>query len=240
MSVLRLNKALGYINSIKDTSQSICTEAEVEIGEGVVDLKVNGTPSVVSISYNGTALFSSLMPLFFKVSIGSNKIIINNIFRKEIPETLLSYDGNITVTHCLIISKDSSKISATIKNNQNLLLLNKSETNLEDNDEIFIEELPELRKRLTSSGMARRKINSSYTIGGSKASVYSKKESESVSTLIKEISTSQSVHKKITADKITASKQALNLNKAKSVQKISEENKIRYGDVQGNIKKYRK
>ena len=55
-------------------------------------------------------------------------ILITNLFRRNIPNTILEYSGDITIYSCQIMNFDGSKIRATINNNQNEQLLDKAKT----------------------------------------------------------------------------------------------------------------
>ena len=234
MSILAINKAIKDLNSRVKSKKRICTKAEIYSTDKVLSLKTNGVPSIISIAYNGRGLFKSLMPPFIKVIEGKNKIIINNLFRKAIPVNLISYEGDITISKCIIFSQDSSKLSATIFNNEDSLKLNKSDTNFEDDSNVLFEELPERKAKLSLSGLSRKKINKNLLNSPSNFPRYGQKEIEQFSTLIKEILPSISVK---TKDQLK-SKQALNITKtSEPISIIPKENKIKYGNIRGNLKK---
>ena len=243
MSIIKLNNALNKINNKKSMIREVCTSANINISEGIIELKTNGVPSIISISYSGTALFSSLIPIYFKVKTGKNKIIINNLFRKNIPENILSYQGNISITHCIIISCDSSKLSANITNSQNLALLNKSETNLEDDSLVLFEETPHVKQKLNISGIKGKIIPPSSFSPDGKLQKYGKKEVEEISSIITEIAPSISFSKE-DRDRIIKRPVILKESYRQQIDKLGgktpDGDKIRYGDVQGNFKKYRK
>ena len=243
MSILKINKAIRHLNNTIASDKEICTNAELDTSEGIIRLKTNGIPAIISISYSGKALFSSMMPIYLKVVIGKNKIVINNIFRKQIPENILSFTGDFTLTHCIIISQDASKLSANITNSQNLALLNKSETNLEDDTLVLFEETPPIKQKLNISGIVSRKINPSSFNSKGKVQKYGEKEVEEISSIITEIAPSL-LFSKEDRDRITKRPVILKESYRQQIDKLGgktpDGNKIRYGDVQGNFKKYRK
>ena len=200
MSIVKLNKALKKINNKSKSIRTICTKAELLVSEDTIRLKTNGVPFIVSIAYSGVGLFSSLMPLYIKVIEGNGKIIINNLFKKNIQERLLFYSGNPEIISCVITSQDGSKLSATINDIKKINLLNNSETNLEDDTLILFEEPKQQKAKLSSSGLAPKKISRSSFNSQGKVQKVGKKEIEEIANIITEISPSiTSVSKERTA-----------------------------------------
>ena len=139
MSIIKINESLKSLHKRYSSAKKIPNQAVISLSNGIAKLEINGIPAIISIQYEGTGTFTSLMSLFYKVQISKNKIIINNLFRKPIPEEIFTYSGNINLIRCIIINGDGSKLDANITNNQNLDKINISKTNLED-DTMVIQE----------------------------------------------------------------------------------------------------
>ena len=243
MSKIKLNKTLKRIINNKKLIRTICTNAEIDTTDGIIKLKTNGVPCLISIHYEGLASFTNMLPIYFKVISGTQKIIINNLFRRNVPETLFSYVGDIEIKGCVIISQDGSKLPTSIKNTKNLDFLNKSETNLDDDTLILFEEEADYNRPKTREyGVKPRKIYPSFNSQG-KVQKYGKKEVEEISSIITEIVPSLSFSKE-DRDRIPKKPVILKESYRQEIDKLGgktpEGDKIRYGDVQGNFKKYRK
>ena len=124
-----------------------------------------------------------------------------------------------------------------------LALLNKSETNLEDDTLVLFEETPPIKQKLNISGIVSRKINPSSFNSKGKVQKYGEKEVEEISSIITEIAPSL-LFSKEDRDRITKRPVILKESYRQQIDKLGgktpDGNKIRYGDVQGNFKKYRK
>ena len=233
MSKIKLNKALKKIIENKKSIKPICTEAEIDTGDGFIQLNTNGVPSLISIQFNGSVAFENMMPVYFKVISSPQRIIINNLFKKNVPKVLFSYIGEVEILNCSIISQDGSRIAVSVKNSNNLDLANKSKTNFEDDTMILFEEESLYKKpKIKQYGVAPRLIKPSFNSQG-KVQKYGKIEAENISSIITEVSPSIAPLPK---GKVSMPMSAKSLTKIKPIIK----DKVRYGDVQGNFKKYRK
>lgn len=187
MSLVKLNKALKKINNKKNLIRETCTSAELFISKNTIELRTNGMPLIVSIAHSGNGLFSSSMPVYIKLVEGNGKLIINNVFKKEMPEKILSFFGNPSISACVIFSQDGSKIKATINNMSKLSLIGSSKTNLEDENLILFEEPRERKIPIPISGISRKLISKSSFNSQGKVQKYGKREIEDISSLITEL-----------------------------------------------------
>ena len=77
MSLLKINKSLKSLHKRYSSVKKIPSHANISLSNGIIKFKINGTPAIISIQYEGTGGFASLMSLFYKVQINKNKIIIS-------------------------------------------------------------------------------------------------------------------------------------------------------------------
>ena len=60
------------------------TSAVISVGQSEIDLNIPGVPSVIEITYKGICNLGNLLPMTFKVNLLKNKIVIVNVFKKDI------------------------------------------------------------------------------------------------------------------------------------------------------------
>ena len=187
MSIVKLNKKLNNILKDKFQNIPIATSSTLSILDNKIEFEINGVPSNIIINYSGTGKFISKMPIDIKTRIGKSIILITNLFRRNIPNTILEYSGDITIYSCQIMNFDGSKIRATINNNQNEQLLDKAKTNLEDDTLILYDE-PKVKVRRSSSnsGLIKPTINPSAINEFGKIQKYGKIEKETLASAIRE------------------------------------------------------
>lgn len=184
MSFLKLNRTINKVNKnlLKDIAS--CSKAELSILDNNINLNINGIPSNVIINYSGTGVFKSKMPLDIKTLIGKKTIVITNLFKKEFPEIILEYSGDIIMYTCEITNFDGSKLRATIKNTQKEQNLNQSQTNLEDDTLILYDEPKSIVRRPIKTGLLKPKIDKSLVNKFSKIKKYGKTEAETIARTI--------------------------------------------------------
>ena len=108
-----------------------------------------------------------------------------NIFKKDIPEIILEYFGDIIIYSCEVTNFDGSKIRATINNNQQESLLNKSETNVEDDTLTLFEEPKQIKKRSSlNSGLIEPTIKSNSINTFGKIQKFGKIEKEDLINIV--------------------------------------------------------
>ena len=233
MSIIKINESLKSLHKRYSSAKKIPNQAVISLSNGIAKLEINGIPAIISIQYEGTGTFTSLMSLFYKVQISKNKIIINNLFRKPIPEEIFTYSGNINLIRCIIINGDGSKLDANITNNQNLDKINIS------NDTMLIQEQSKEYDIKTSySGLSRKKIKSGTFNQFGKTQKYGKKEVEELSSIITDIAPSLIKSKnvaiknkkmQIASDLELKKKELLIKEKRMSNKQMSEEEKKKLG-----------
>ena len=124
--------------------------------DNVIELDINGIPSLIMIQYSGAAYFSNLMDENdFRLSVSNNKVIIRNRYAKETPKEILSYSGNITILDCILFNYDSKSIIATIDNRHQENILSESKTNLEDENLILYDDGGVDTERIVRGGSGR-------------------------------------------------------------------------------------
>ena len=238
MSIIKINESLKSLHKRYSSAKKIPNQAVISLSNGIAKLEINGIPAIISIQYEGTGTFTSLMSLFYKVQISKNKIIINNLFRKPIPEEIFTYSGNINLIRCIIINGDGSKLDANITNNQNLDKINISKTNLEDDTMVIQEQSKEYDIKTSYSGLSRKKIKSGTFNQFGKTQKYGKKEVEELSSIITDIAPSLIKSKnvaiknkkmQIASDLELKKKELLIKEKRMSNKQMSEEEKKKLG-----------
>tara|TARA_Y100001938_G_scaffold103033_1_gene140690 strand:+ start:221 stop:814 length:594 start_codon:yes stop_codon:yes gene_type:complete len=184
---MKLYQTLNDIKSNKLKDVQTCSNSVLNILDNTIELDINGVPSNVLITYSGTGIFLSKMPIDIKVKVGKTTILISNIFKRNIPNVILEYSGDITINSCQVMNFDGSKIRATINNNQNEQLLNKAKTNMEDDTLILYDE-PKVKVSRSSdkSGLIKPTIIPSVINEFGKIQKYSKIEKETLANVIRE------------------------------------------------------
>lgn len=186
MALVKLYNKLNEINKTNLKDIPISTNSTLSILDNTIEFKINGKPSNILINYTGAGIFESKMPINIKVKISKTSILIVNIFKQQIPEIMFNYSGDINITSCQVMNFDGSKIEATINNNQNEQLFNKSKTNMEDDSLILYEETKVKSKTPFKSGSIKPVINKSLINKFGKIEKYSKPEKETIAkTIIK-------------------------------------------------------
>tara|TARA_R100000808_G_C2084061_1_gene106871 strand:+ start:59 stop:652 length:594 start_codon:yes stop_codon:yes gene_type:complete len=184
---MKLYQTLNDIKNNKLKDVQTCSNSVLNILDNTIELDINGVPSNVLITYSGTGIFLSKMPIDIKVKVGKTTILISNIFKRNIPNVILEYSGDITINSCQVMNFDGSKIRATINNNQNEQLLNKAKTNMEDDTLILYDE-PKVKVSRSSdkSGLIKPTIIPSVINEFGKIQKYSKIEKETLANVIRE------------------------------------------------------
>ena len=190
MSLVGLNKSLNRINSKKTLVKTTVNDATLTSIDSSVELEISGLPSIIIINYKGTVSIARNLNMFFKIKVSNNTILINNLFRKKMPLKLFDFMGDLTLIRCNIISCDGSKIDATIKNTQNLELINYSKTNLEDDSLVIFEERKRLSRTLPQSGLKKPASKTLFYSPTGSVQKYGKKEAEDISSIITEVAPS--------------------------------------------------
>ena len=188
MSSLKLYKKLKQIYNNKLSNIPLVTSSTLNIIDNNIEIDLNGMPSSILIDYTGSGIFQSEMPINIKVKISKNKILIVNTFKKNIPSFILSFSGNINITHCQIMNFDSSKIASTINNNQKEQLLDKAKTNMEDDTLVLYEESKPIETSAYKSGLIKPTINPNTINKFGKIQKYGKIEKQSIVNTIVDFS----------------------------------------------------
>tara|TARA_R100001082_G_scaffold41914_1_gene22300 strand:+ start:95 stop:781 length:687 start_codon:yes stop_codon:yes gene_type:complete len=183
-------KLYNKINKIKNSvfnNVSIATNSTLFILDNTIELEINGTPSNILITYSGAGTFLDKTPIDIKVKISKSSILITNVFKKQIPNIILEYSGDITINSCQIMNFNGSKIRSTINNNQNELLLNKAKTNMEDDTLILYDE-PKIKVNRSSgkSGLIKPNISRNAINEFGEVQKYGKIEKETLVNVIRE------------------------------------------------------
>ena len=130
--------------------------ALISVGQSEINLNIPGVPSVIEVTYKGICNLGNLLPITFKVNLLKNKIVIVNVFKKEIPETIFNYAGKIEITDCEILTFSGDRFKATINNNELQEIVDGQRTKVEDDTMIiheqYEEEFPTPFKRGFRSG----------------------------------------------------------------------------------------
>ena len=133
MKVKLLNALKKKISLIKNKLPNV-DSAKIQHDDETIMLITNGMPSSISIQYTGTVYFESNMSPLIKVKFSKNTIYIFNFFRQELPEQILGYSGDLTITNCRIMSFNQTSCYPTIEGKIGEDKAEKSETNFEDDD----------------------------------------------------------------------------------------------------------
>lgn len=188
MSLLKLYNKLNKIKEDRLDSLQISTSATLNIIDNTIELEINGKPSNILITYSGSGNFISKMPIDIKVKVSKSIVLINNTFEKDISGVILQYSGNIKINSCQIMNYDGTKIRSTINNNQDESLLNKSQTNMED-DSLILYDIPEVKQeRPFKTGLTKPELSINDFDKFGKIQKYGKKEQELlVQTILKKV-----------------------------------------------------
>ena len=117
--------------------------ALISVGQSEIDLDIPGVPSVIEITYKGICNLGNLLPMTFKVNLLKNKIVIVNVFKKDIPKTIFNYTGKIEITDCEILTFTGNRFKATINNNELQEIIDGQRTKVEDDTMIIHEQYEE-------------------------------------------------------------------------------------------------
>ena len=132
------------------------TSAVISVGQSEIDLNIPGVPSVIEITYKGICNLGNLLPMTFKVNLLKNKIVIVNVFKKDIPRNIFNYTGKIEITDCEILTFAGDRFKADINNNELQEIIDGQRTKVEDDTMIiheqYEEEFPTPFKRGLRSG----------------------------------------------------------------------------------------
>ena len=184
---MKLYKALNNIKNDRLKDVQACSNSTLNILDNTIELDINGVPSNILITYSGTGSFLNKMPIDIKAKVGKTTILISNIFKRDIPNVILEYSGDVTINSCQVMNFDGSKIRATINNSQNEQLLNKAKTNMEDDTLILYDEPKEKVSRGSNkSGLIKPTISPNAINEFGKVQKYGKIEKETLANLVRE------------------------------------------------------
>ena len=114
-------------------------KAELYISSNEIEISINGTPSIIEIKYNGICRLTNKLPILFKVSYSKNSIVIMNLLKKELPKILFTYEGNIQIKDCEILTCDLNIFKEKLYNNQLKEIVDGQGTKFEDDTTIIQE-----------------------------------------------------------------------------------------------------
>ena len=174
MSVKNIQKILSFINENSKIVQS--TDAELKIDDNIISFFSNGMPSSIIINYKGAPAIERLHSAYIKTQIGKNVIIINNVFRKPIPEKLLKFYGNLEILSCRVLTLSGNSFLATLTDNTLEAIIQKRRTNLEDETLVLYDTPPQKIERPFPRGLIKRNVNIKNLKSSSKTELKEQKE----------------------------------------------------------------
>lgn len=138
----RKQLSLHIKNSYNSSSINIeePTKADIYSEDGNVFLDINGVPYLIKINYTGSVFIKKTLAPNFSLDYSSSKLVVINRLRKEIPKPLITFNGNINILDCEILTYSGSLFKASITNTVLESFIQNQETKFDDNTLILREE----------------------------------------------------------------------------------------------------
>ena len=142
MNLKKITKLLKLTSFLYNAKTPEATKGKLKITDSNVELDVNGGFRRLAIAFRGSIYIYNNLPDGYSIKMTDSLIIINNLLIKKLKNNniLFDYNGSFEVLKAYIFTVSGEKIKIEIENINRLNLINNSETNLEDDSMLFLEQ----------------------------------------------------------------------------------------------------
>ena len=141
--MLKKTKALAQLNRlIYSSAIEESSSGTINITDNSVLLDMVGAFKVLKIVYRGNIFIYNKLPEGYSIRVNDNVIRIVNLLGRNLPndKIIFNFDGNMSVYKAEVKTFNANKFLLDIENIDELRLVDKSKTNLEDDTLLIIDE----------------------------------------------------------------------------------------------------
>ena len=141
--MLKKTKALAQLNRlIYSSAIEESSSGTINITDNSVLLDMVGAFKVLKIAYRGNIFIYNKLPEGYSIRVNDNVIRIVNLLGRNLPndKIIFNFDGNMNIYKAEVKTFNANKFLLDIENIDELRLVDKSKTNVEDDTLLIIDE----------------------------------------------------------------------------------------------------